>query len=95
VKCGEGIFKDFEFNDEKSVCAEKCGDGKRFTDNDFPAIPYYIQCDDGNKEDGDGCSKSCKTEEGWSCVGGSNTTADKCTEVTRPTAQLRYFKRDK
>jgi cysteine-rich repeat protein len=27
-----------------------CGDGKRF----------ILQCDDGNNEDGDGCSRDCK-----------------------------------
>lgn len=25
------------------------------------------ECDDGNTENLDGCSKSCKTEEGWAC----------------------------
>jgi len=28
------------------------------------------ECDDGNLEDGDGCSRGCEVEEGWTCVGG-------------------------
>lgn len=30
---------------------------------------------------GDGCSALCKTELGYTCSGGSPTTADTCTEV--------------
>ena len=26
------------------------------------------ECDDGNTEDGDGCSSKCKVEPGWRCV---------------------------
>lgn len=37
----------------------QCGDG--IVDND-PTIPYVEECDDGNDEDGDGCSATCTSE---------------------------------
>ena len=37
-----------------------------------------LSCDDGNNEDGDGCSRDCKVEEGYVCQGGSPDTADTC-----------------
>ena len=39
-------------------CVEKCGDGKL----------KYLQCDDGNNDDGDGCSSNCLIEKGWICT---------------------------
>ncbi len=44
--------------DVTSVCAPRCGDS------------YVIggeTCDDGNTDDGDGCSAACVPEEGWTC----------------------------
>lgn len=32
-----------------SYCVETCGDGKRFE----------LDCDDGNRIDGDGCNRDC------------------------------------
>lgn len=40
-------------------CLEVCGDGVRPTD--------FIECDDGNTDDGDGCSSKCKVEDGFTC----------------------------
>ncbi|MBQ9394419.1 MAG: DUF4215 domain-containing protein [Proteobacteria bacterium] len=37
------------------------------------------ECDDGNENDGDGCSKQCKVEDGWECP----STGGKCTEIAR------------
>ncbi|HSM10216.1 MAG TPA: M4 family metallopeptidase, partial [Lysobacter sp.] len=34
--------------------------------NSLPDAPE--QCDDGNQEDGDGCSASCEVESGWECT---------------------------
>lgn len=46
------------------VCREKCGDGITVGDT--------YECDDGNNDDGDGCSSDCKVEPGfWKCVGGN------------------------
>jgi cysteine-rich repeat protein len=50
---------------------EICGDGKKYTSD----------CDDGNNVDGDGCSKDCNVEVGFSCYGGSPSTKDTCTAV--------------
>ncbi len=41
------------------ICASTCGDGQRFADE---------QCDDGNTYNGDGCSSTCKTEDGFGCT---------------------------
>jgi cysteine-rich repeat protein len=46
------------------------------------------QCDDGNTEDGDGCSSRCVVEEGWECEGGSALTKDVCIDVVPPTMQI-------
>jgi cysteine-rich repeat protein len=48
-----------------------CGDG-------FRRHSSIEECDDGNMEDGDGCSSSCKIEKGWLCDGGSWNSADSC-----------------
>lgn len=53
---------------EPSVCVEEdpseveavCGNG---------VIEGDQACDDGNTEDGDGCSSTCTIEEGWTCSG--------------------------
>jgi cysteine-rich repeat protein len=47
-----------------------CGDGFR--------RHSFEQCDDGNTEDGDGCSSSCMIEPGWLCDGGSWNSKDTC-----------------
>src|SRR4029453_15718515 len=42
-----------------SVCEDHCGDG---------APNSGEQCDDGNTDDGDGCSAVCTVEDGWECT---------------------------
>ena len=42
-------------------CKEICGDG----------ILIYLQCDDGNNRNGDGCSENCLIESGWTCTSDS------------------------
>ena len=43
------------------TCSATCGDG---------VMSYYVEdCDDGNNEDGDGCSSECTVETGWQCWG--------------------------
>ena len=44
VECIQG------FNRISGNCVEKCGDGRRFV----------VECDDGNRRNGDGCSSDCK-----------------------------------
>jgi cysteine-rich repeat protein len=47
---------------------ERCGDGRRFVH----------ECDDGNNADGDGCSRDCRIEQGYTCTGGSPDEKDNC-----------------
>lgn len=42
------------------MCATECGDG---------FVAGAEQCDDGNKNDSDGCSAMCVVEDGWTCGG--------------------------
>lgn len=42
-----------------TVCVSLCGDNMRVG---------YEECDDGNTLNGDGCSSSCITEDGWMCI---------------------------
>jgi cysteine-rich repeat protein len=58
------------------VCTETCGDGYN-----FKKITGGTPCDDGGTAGGDGCSASCLVETGYTCTGGSKTTADTCSEV--------------
>lgn len=51
-------------------CLEYCGDGIR--------VSATVECDDGNFDDGDGCSSTCTIESGWSCSGGDSSNPDVC-----------------
>jgi cysteine-rich repeat protein len=52
-------------------CVSTCGDGNEASDEG---------CDDDDTDNGDGCSSTCTVEAGWVCSGGSETTADTCTQ---------------
>lgn len=39
-------------------------------------------CDDGNVDDGDGCSKTCTVEDGWACSNTSPTSPSVCGLTT-------------
>ena len=58
----------------KDICIEICGDGIRFNTNST----YW---DDGNKNNGDGCNSIWSIEVGWSCLGGTTSNKDICTEI--------------
>jgi cysteine-rich repeat protein len=45
----------------RPMCA-RCGDG--CTD---PTLGEFESCDDGNTDEGDGCSATCQVEPGWVC----------------------------
>lgn len=49
-----------------------CGDG---------LMEGIEQCDDGNRQNGDGCNDSCEVEEGWRC---QPTSPSKCNEYVGP-----------
>lgn len=51
------------------ACLETCGDGKNLG---------FVQCDDGNLKNGDGCSSQCQVEKGYNCIGGYPNGRDKC-----------------
>ncbi|CAI2381489.1 unnamed protein product [Moneuplotes crassus] len=57
-----------------SVCTDICGDG-------FISINTLLStyCDDGNNNDGDGCSSICEVESGWECTQGTSSTQSVCT----------------
>jgi cysteine-rich repeat protein len=65
----------------KANCREICGDGKNFGN---------LACDDGNTQDGDGCSQDCTVENSWTCSGGSPSSADMCVDLVAPSAILEY-----
>ncbi|CDW82935.1 UNKNOWN [Stylonychia lemnae] len=50
-------------------CSSNCGDGIK---------DDYELCDDGNTKSSDGCSSTCSPETGFTCFGGSFSTADTC-----------------
>jgi cysteine-rich repeat protein len=47
--------------DDLRIVEGECGDGELGVGLE--------ECDDGNTEDGDGCSSSCAVEDGWQCSG--------------------------
>jgi cysteine-rich repeat protein len=61
------ICKD-NFELKQGVCVDKCGDGNLYT----------LSCDDGNLNNGDGCSSSCTVEPDYVCNDGSATTPSRC-----------------
>ena len=46
-----------------------CGDG---------VVVSGEECDDGNVDDGDGCSADCRVETGWSCTGAPSRCESSC-----------------
>ena len=53
--------------DSLGRCTENCGKGANYG---------FLECDDGNRNDNDGCSSACKIEDGWICSLGNETTKD-------------------
>ena len=49
------------------------------------------ECDDGNNIDGDGCSSTCKIEDGFECKREGNGR-DICRDVISPKASLSFLK---
>jgi hypothetical protein len=42
-------------------------------------MKFILGCDDGNTINGDGCSRTCEIETGFSCNGGSPSSKDTCS----------------
>jgi cysteine-rich repeat protein len=55
-----------------SACIEKCGDGENYG---------LHACDDGNTDNGDGCSSTCTQETDFYCRGGFMGNKDSCYYV--------------
>ena len=49
-----------------------------------------LECDDGNKQSGDGCSSECKIEEIYNCTGGNITSPDICTTTVNFTIDISF-----
>lgn len=64
------------------VCKEICGDGRTLG---------QLECDDGNTQDGDGCSHDCRVEEGWKCWEPVFEGVSICKDLTAPSAVLVYM----
>jgi len=59
-----------DFNHDGELCQyPRCGDGR---------IMFPETCDDGNAENGDGCSSTCKVETGWECPTAGAPCKDIC-----------------
>jgi len=57
------------------LALEICGDGLNLG---------YVECDDGNNVDGDGCSSDCRIEHGFQCKSYPNSP-DICIDALAPT----------
>ena len=62
--------------DEDGNLSEVCGDGLNYG---------IFECDDGNLNDGDGCSSTCTIETGYQCslqtINNSNVGINVCTKM--------------
>lgn len=56
---------------QDNTCSEICGDGQTI----------ISECDDGNQNNGDGCSL-CKVDDGWTCSFLTGTTTSVCQRKT-------------
>ena len=68
-------------------CYEICGDGRKFNND-------RGYCDDGNNQDGDGCSSECRVEPGMKCEGGTTSNVDKCFEPCGDGRNAGFYKCD-
>jgi fibro-slime domain-containing protein len=55
------------------ACTQVCGDGNK---------EGAEECDDGNQVEGDGCSKACKAEGGFTCTDQKQSDAEPCPSAT-------------
>lgn len=57
------------------TCEAGCGSGST-------SVGSYKGCDDGNLANGDGCSRNCQIECGWTCSGGGLNQVDVCAAAS-------------
>ena len=68
--CG-GALEYGECGGAGDTCESGCGEG-------VMEAGTVKECDDGNTEGGDGCSRTCRIECGWACGGGDAQGPDGC-----------------
>ncbi|CAI2380327.1 unnamed protein product [Moneuplotes crassus] len=70
-QCDENCFIKYDSSwskdDHGSLIDAVCGDG---------LYSPQEECDDGNKDDGDGCDQNCAIESGYQCYGMDNQTCE-------------------
>jgi len=72
-------------NGVTQACSTTCGDGN---------IDTGELCDDGNRDDNDGCSSTCQTEAGFTCKATTTSDAAPCTTQTGTCLTLPVVYRD-
>ncbi|MBU1509223.1 DUF4215 domain-containing protein, partial [Myxococcota bacterium] len=68
---------------DPTTCSPFCGDGQL-----VGAELNVGRCDDGNTNNGDGCSSACNIEAGYSCSGVPSTCAPTCGDGVRVGVEL-------
>ena len=53
----------------------------------------FLEWDDGNRENGDGCDQDCKVERDWKCEQGDESSPDVWVSLVSPEAELGYIGR--
>lgn len=73
-KCNE--ITGFESSvQNQGLCIEICGDGLDYKE---------YECDDGNRDNLDGCDEFCQIEPGYDCENGNITSPDVCRDIIGP-----------
>jgi len=92
--CDDGDFCNGEETCDNGTCAagsepcvagdESCDEAQDSCNNVCGNSKWQSgeECDDGNDDDGDGCSASCQVEEGWECETDVGTSV--CMEMMSP-----------
>ncbi|CAI2371721.1 unnamed protein product [Moneuplotes crassus] len=68
-----------------NTCLEQCGKGYNLG---------FVECDDGNSSNDDGCSANCEVETDWKCEGGNSTNPDTCFSLIGPTVEFTFINRN-
>jgi len=71
-------YFELSFDFEKN----KCGDALRGTTASCAFMASDEECDDGNTQDGDGCSSTCTEEQDYDCTHDALTFLSTCTCVS-------------
>ncbi len=78
---------DVDGDGDTDILSASAGNGKiAWYENTTPtcgngAVRLGEECDDGNTDDGDGCSATCTVEEGRNCSGDPSTCTEVCGDV--------------